>query len=59
MIKINIECKSLIMMTKQPYSFFSINVWVQLYTLIQLRFNPIHFVQYYTYFKQLYQECSK
>ena len=26
-------------------------------TLIRLRFNPIYFMQNYTYFKQFYQEC--
>jgi len=26
-------------------------------TLIRLRFNPIYFMQNYTYFKQCYQEC--
>ena len=28
-------------------------------TLIRLRFNPIYFMQNYTYFKQFYQECLK
>ena len=28
-------------------------------TLIRLRFNPIHFMQNYTYFKQFCQECLK
>jgi len=26
-------------------------------TLIRLKFNPIYFMQKYTYFKQCYQEC--
>ena len=32
--------------------------WNQFHnTLIRLRFNPIYFMQNYTYFKQFYQEC--
>ena len=31
----------------------------QFYTLIQLKFNPIYFMQHYTYFKQFYQESLK
>jgi len=34
--------------------------WAQFHnTLIRLRFNPIYFMQNYTYFKQSYQEYLK